>query len=78
MGEDAEIATPPRVDESLLQIERIVRRLEREELELEDAIELYRQGAAHVISAQRVVNDPRLNRLRRMQSGLEEGAQAPR
>ncbi|MFP4623498.1 MAG: exodeoxyribonuclease VII small subunit [Gemmatimonadota bacterium] len=44
----------------LEQLESIVDRLERDELELEQALDLFEQGIAHVREAYRVIDESRL------------------
>ena len=61
----------PRLDQALARLEQIVSRLEREDLELEDALKLFEEGIAHVRAAQKVIGDAQL----RIERLIEEGGE---
>ena len=62
---------PLRLDQALARLEQIVSRLEREDLELEDALKLFEEGITHVRAAQKVIGDAQL----RIERLIEEGGE---
>lgn len=56
MSENAELSLEAR----LLRLDQIVSALEREDLELDDALKLFEEGIAHLRSAQAVLNTAEL------------------
>ncbi len=52
-------ATPLRLGELLARLEAIRGELDREELELETQLELYREGCGHVAAAKRILDEVR-------------------
>ncbi|HEX2190448.1 MAG TPA: exodeoxyribonuclease VII small subunit [Longimicrobiaceae bacterium] len=56
----ADAAPPePRLGELLARLEEIRRELDRDDVELEDQLSLYREGCAHVLAAKRILNSVR-------------------
>lgn len=49
----------PRLGELLARLEEIRRELDRDDVELEDQLALYREGCAHVLAAKRILNSVR-------------------
>ena len=50
---------PPRLSQVLARLEEIRRELDRDDLELEDQLALYREGCGHVIAAKQILGDVR-------------------
>lgn len=48
---------PPPFEESLSQLEEIVRTLDEEELRLEEALDLFREGVSHLRAATRLLEE---------------------
>ena len=55
----ADAAAEPRLGELLARLEEIRRELDRDDVELEDQLALYREGCAHVLAAKRILNSVR-------------------
>jgi exodeoxyribonuclease VII small subunit len=49
----------PRLSEVLARLDEIRRELDRDDLDLEDQLALYREGCGHVITAKRILGDVR-------------------
>lgn len=49
----------PRLSQVLARLEEIRRELDRDDLDLEDQLALYREGCGHVITAKRILGDVR-------------------
>lgn len=60
-----------RLDQTLSRLEQIVASLEREDLELEDALKLFEEGVGHVRSAQKVIGEAQLKIERLIEEGGE-------
>jgi exonuclease VII small subunit len=54
-----QIQEPPRLEAILQRLEQIRRDLDREDLELEAQLELYREGCGHVITAKQILGEVR-------------------
>lgn len=52
-------ASPPRLGEILARLDAIRRDLDRDDLDLETQLDLYREGCGHVASAKRILNQVR-------------------
>lgn len=52
-------AAEPRLGALLARLEEIRRELDRDDVELEDQLALYREGCAHVLAAKRILNSVR-------------------
>jgi exodeoxyribonuclease VII small subunit len=50
---------PPRLSQVLGRLEEIRHELDRDDLDLEDQLALYREGCGHVITAKRILGDVR-------------------
>lgn len=62
---------PLTLERALARLEQIVSSLEREDLELEDALKLFEEGIGHVRAAQKVISDAQL----RIERLIEEGGE---
>ncbi len=60
----------PRLEERLARLDAIVVRLEREDVELEDALELFEEGITHLRAAEKLLRDSEL----RIERLLEEAS----
>lgn len=49
----------PRLSEVLARLDEIRRELDRDDLDLEDQLALYREGCGHVVTAKRILGDVR-------------------
>lgn len=49
----------PRLSQVLARLEEIRRELDRDDLDLEDQLALYREGCGHVIAAKRILGEVR-------------------
>jgi exodeoxyribonuclease VII small subunit len=58
-GSIAAATDPPRLSQVLARLEEIRRELDRDDLDLEDQLALYREGCGHVITAKRILGDVR-------------------
>jgi exodeoxyribonuclease VII small subunit len=58
----------PRLSERITRLEKILARLEREELDLDDALALFEEGVAHLREAEKLVRTAEL----RIERLLEE------
>lgn len=55
----AEPSTGPRLGVLLARLEEIRRELDRDDVDLEDQLALYREGCTHVLAAKRILNSVR-------------------
>lgn len=55
----AVVTDPPRLSQVLARLEEIRRELDRDDLDLEDQLALYREGCGHVITAKRILGGVR-------------------
>lgn len=55
----AEASTEPRLGVLLARLEEIRRELDRDDVDLEDQLALYREGCTHVLAAKRILNSVR-------------------
>jgi exodeoxyribonuclease VII small subunit len=55
----AEASTEPRLGVLLARLEEIRRELDRDDVDLEDQLSLYREGCTHVLAAKRILNSVR-------------------
>jgi exodeoxyribonuclease VII small subunit len=65
------VSGEPTLEQALGRLEEIVGALEREDLELEEALKLYEEGIAHLRRAQSVLKDVEL----RVERLVEEGGE---
>lgn len=54
-----EVLAEPRLGVLLARLEEIRRELDRDDVELEDQLALYREGCTHVLAAKRILNSVR-------------------
>ncbi len=55
----AEASAEPRLGVLLARLEEIRRELDRDDVDLEDQLALYREGCTHVLAAKRILNSVR-------------------
>jgi exodeoxyribonuclease VII small subunit len=55
----ADASTEPRLGVLLARLEEIRRELDRDDVDLEDQLALYREGCTHVLAAKRILNSVR-------------------
>lgn len=70
----SEAPTPERLDERLTRLEEIVHRLERPDLELEDALALFEEGVAHMRAARELIRTTEL-RVEQLLDDADGGAE---
>ena len=66
----------PRLGQRLARLEQILARLEREDLELEDALALFEEGVAHVRASERLLREAELRVERVLDSPRGGGPEA--
>jgi exodeoxyribonuclease VII small subunit len=55
----SDASAEPRLGELLARLEEIRRELDRDDVDLEDQLALYREGCTHVLAAKRILNSVR-------------------